>query len=327
MPNSSDIAAQNRFVLIAIRMCVIVAIWLGLFPMIPAIAIGIGTGDPLDPDTIIPLIMGALAISFATLFWFAAPWLARKVVPNPTRVLCPSCGYDLADVVSDRCNECGLALSEEFRDGTVLQGPAQAPPARLFVLQGIMASVARIVAAVAILPLMVYALVILIQTVDANIYSTTDFNVFATFILLSSLGVLACSTCLIPWIFPRWTGRRLAPLMHTANEPTSSRSEIELNPVRSVTLGVARLIAAALIFPSTGFAIGFAIQLLDALNHRWSDDDVSLAVFSGMSFVGFLGITLCAAPWIFPKFVGTLLVPAPPIQLDRPQPETALDDD
>jgi len=305
MPNSSDIAAQNRFVLIAIRICAIGVAWIGLFPILISITIAIAQRDFLDEDILIPLMMGFGIIGIAVLFWLIAPWIARKVLPNPLRVLCPSCGFDLADVVSDRCNECGLALSEEFRTGTVLQGPAQAPPAKVFVLQGTMTGVARLFTAVAILPTLIFTLTFLIQTVGAFNHSYNDFFVHAVFILMSTLGVSANLMCLVPWVLPRWTGRRLCPTLLTS---AKAPQETLINPTRSISVGVARLSAVILLFPATGFAVGFGIAFLGEQSSGYRNEE-TLAIFSGFSFVGFLGIALCAIPWLFPKCGGGLLVP------------------
>ncbi|MEN0020663.1 MAG: hypothetical protein AAF747_07265 [Planctomycetota bacterium] len=46
--------------------------------------------------------------------WWLSPWIARKLIKVPGKVPCPSCGYQLQDLVEPRCPECGLQLPPEF---------------------------------------------------------------------------------------------------------------------------------------------------------------------------------------------------------------------
>ncbi len=303
MANTSDIAAQHRVVLVAIRLIAVLVMWAGLFPAVVAVAIAIAERDFTDEDQLIPFILGVGITGVSFLFWKAAPWFARKAIPNPLRVLCPCCGFDLEGAVSEQCNECGLPLSEEFRRGTVLQGPAQNPPAKLFALQGTMTAVARLLAAIMMLPSLMYALGFLVAAVNAFNRRHANLAEAGTLFTMACLAVAAGGLCLLPWLLPRWTGRQLAPAVRLDSG--------ELQPVRHAAItGIARLLACIVVFPSVGVAVGFAIGFIADATSTYPSEEF-LAFSLGMAAVGTLGIGLCALPWLFPMSTGRVLMAMP----------------
>ncbi len=314
MANTSDIAAQHRVVLVAIRLIAVVAMWAGLFPSVVAVAIGISEGNFTDEDQLIPFIIGLGITGVSFLFWKAAPWFARLIIPRPTRVLCPCCGFDVEGAVSPQCNECGLPLSEEFRQGTVMRGPAEHPPAKLFALQGTMTAVARLLAAMAILPTLMYGIGFLVAAVSLINNRHTELAEASTFFMMSCLAVASGGLCLLPWLLPRWTGRKLVPAVRLDSG--------QLQPTRqSVIAGIARLLACVVIFPSVGFAVGFAIGFLGEAFDSYPNEEF-MALSLGMSAVGALGVGLCALPWLFPAAAGRVLM-AMPRQESTPTPSNA----
>jgi hypothetical protein len=214
MPNTSDIAMQHGFLVGALRFAAILGAWAGSIPLTMMVAFAIRDWDFSFYNIGPPSIVGLCLILPAMLIWVIAPAIARFALPNALRSLCPSCGYDLKDSTNTLCTECGLTLTEEFRQGVVLPGPSQLPPGRIFVLQGLMAGVARLIGAIVILPCLGIALSMALWTIQAvssfsmsnQAYYTREAVVFGGGCVIALAGA---GFCLIPWFWPRRVGRLL----------------------------------------------------------------------------------------------------------------------
>lgn len=222
MPNTSDIWGQHRVMIGVVRILAIMGSWAGLIPTSVTIAVAIYEDRFAFYSVGPPLIVGLSLLLPGVALWVLAPWIARKALPNPLRTLCPSCGYELKDSIGDRCTECGLTLSEEFRTGAVLPGASRTPAARTFMRQGQMSGIARLLGALLILPCMALALGMLIAAAEAN--GDLEFWIFGLIGLVALLGMVFC---VIPWFFPRLIGRMLVPTRlsvedHGAEPPLES---------------------------------------------------------------------------------------------------------
>ena len=280
------------------------------------IAVTLPRFDFVDEDFVVPFGIGLGIAGLALILWKASPWLARKALPRPTRVLCPSCGYDLEGAVSHRCNECGLALSEEFRSGDIAQAqdaPRQTdsepaslsyskpthPAQRLMALQGTMAAAARTLGAFLIPVLIVPTLPLLIASTLALQDASIDvLQLIAMLSTLLGLG-LGLVLCFVPWFWPRWTGRRLAPAIRVAaSDGPADGAPANLAPGSAiVATGIARVLGVFGILAGFMLAAGFGAAAVDSLNEQWvRNGDVALLL--AFSAAGLVAAALGVVPWI-----------------------------
>ena len=224
VPNASDLARRRSVFVGCVRIIAVLAFGVGFTPVAMWFGIGVAEGSLFEPYNLPPLVFGLIVVGASAALWFMGGPLAALALPHKRGSGCPACGYDVRDAPTARCPECGLLLTDEFRADTVAPGPSHHPAARLAIAQGLMAGVARLLAAVAFLPLGCGVALSTIALVNAITNDYSDKEEYAVFGVLAMTFAAGTLLCLVPWVFPGWVGRRLAPahtLARSAPPPPS----------------------------------------------------------------------------------------------------------
>lgn len=211
VPNASDLARRRAVFVAGVRLLALLAFWVGFTPLAVWLGVGLAEQSFFQSYNLPPFIFGLVVIAAAVGLWLLARPLAALALPHKNGAGCPGCGYDVRGATTPRCPECGLILTDEFRADDVAPGPSQHPAARLAITQGLMAGTARLIAALAFLPLVCAAglsVVALISELNNRYSGSEDYAVFVV-LILTFASMLAL--CVVPWILPGWVGRRLAP--------------------------------------------------------------------------------------------------------------------
>ena len=222
VPNASDLARRRLTALAVVRAMALIAWGITSIPVIGILAIIAASGgrdmEPMIAMCIIAIAGGGIGAAF----WFAAPALARWMLPTPRAHACPRCSYDLRSITEPRCPECGTVLTEEFIPDHVAPGPTATPLGTLRTAQLTGLLVGRLLGVLAGLGFGAALLAGSMQLLfPRDWWDEEDYFAAILWTGYSALGLALCAfPVLLPGRFTRWlVPVRLLPMLTELGPP------------------------------------------------------------------------------------------------------------